>query len=146
MYLWSIIRFKLYILHLVILLLLHQFVGMPKQHQSNQILSNFHWHIPPPSHFGFSIFYIRGLHVVLQYKFSHFVEGVRRSFVLFRHHRLLGFLVKLLELVSSCKVLTFLILSSSKPPQFNSIYNIGRYSLERDPSHHMLSMILTKKR
>ena len=44
-------------------------LGLPQHHQPDQILPNRHWHIAPPSHFGFYTF---GLRVVLQYNFFHF--------------------------------------------------------------------------
>ena len=81
-------KFSLYLLkHLPILLLLHQFVDLPQHHQPDQIIPNHHWHIAPPSQFGLLFFDIFGLHVVLQYKFFHFVEQCQQSLVIFHHQR-----------------------------------------------------------
>ena len=106
-------RFNLHILHLLILLHLHQFVGLPQHLHPDQIPPNRRWLIAPQSHFWLSIFFdILALRVVLQYKFFHYVEHHRRSHNLYwifsppfgiktscASHPLLSLLVDLLSLL-----------------------------------------------
>ena len=152
MYLWSITRFNLYILNLLILLPLQQFVELPQYHHPDNILQNHHLHIDPPFYFGLSIFLYFQTLCRTPIKFFHFGEHRWRSLVLFHHHRYWNFQSTFWNWRPTLySVLYWTVLYPLFSPlvdihSLKSVGKIRRSPLDHDPPHHMLSVFFAKKR
>ena len=118
----SIIRFNLYILHILILTLLKRFVGLPQHHQPGQILPNRHWGIAPQSHFGLSNFWY--FTAPYNYKFFIIIITIISSLILLNTtgEALCYFTTIGIEIsnppfgIGDLQHLTSLTLPSSRPP------------------------------